>query len=166
MRVNIVNVTVEVKKPGPRGYSLATVQYLKDGETKYQNVMSFVNPAVYAAVQKHIGEEVEVTLTKNAKGYDEWAGVSPASGSNGAAQTTGSGTQSATPATRVTGSNYETPTERARRQVLIVRQSSLTAALSFLKDTPEGLQNVEQVKDIAQEFVDFVFDEGNTDESV
>lgn len=160
MRVNIVNCEIEVGKPGPKGWSRAKVTYLLNGESKWINVMSFSNPAVYKAVQNHIGEEVEVTVTKNAKGYDEWAAVSPAGNSTGAAPVLASGTQPAAPATRVTGSNYETPAERARRQVLIVRQSSLTAALAFLKETRGDAFNTNEVKEVAQEFVDFVFDEG------
>lgn len=161
MRVNIVSVDVEVGKPGPKGWSKAKVTYLANGEQKWQQVMSFTNPQVFKDVQKFIGEEVEVEVGTNDKGYPEWRKVSLGSGASGASAAAPTATTTSTPAAtgRVTGSNYETPQERARRQVLIVRQSSLTAALAFLKDSPEGLLSTQQVKDTAQEFVDFVFDE-------
>jgi hypothetical protein len=170
--VNIVDVQVEVKKPGPKGWSLATVTYLKDGEQRRQNVVSFSNPAVYKAVQQHIGEEVEVSITKNAKGYDEWAAVSPTEGGatrQVATATTANvtGSQNASSSgTRVTGSNYETPAERARRQVLIVRQSSLSNAIDFIKATNQEINSNEELFALAQQFVDFVFDEGKDNENV
>lgn len=164
MQVSIISVDIEVGKPGARGWSKAVVTYGIDGAQRRQNVLSFANPAVYAAVQKHIGETVEVSVTKNAKGYDEWAAVSPVSGTDGnAAATTASPTGTPTQ-TRVTGSNYETPVERAKRQVLIVRQSSLTAALTFLKGIDNGPDvGREDVTELAQFFVDWVFDEGDED---
>lgn len=166
MQVAIKNVEIEVGKPGARGWSKAVVTYNFDGATRRQNIMSFTNPAVYKAVQDHIGETVEVSITKNAKGYDEWAAVTPVSGGTATspAASTASG---APPATRVTGSNYETPVERARRQVLIVRQSSLSNAIDYLKGTTDdgAPRRVQDVLDIAQEFVDFVFDEGTAEDA-
>lgn len=164
MNVNIVSVDVEVKKPGARGWSLANIKYTLNGETKWQNVASFKAPAVFKDVQNLIGETVEVTVGKNEKGYDEWTAVKPtgaagATNSSSPAQTTGN-----TTATRVTGSNFETPVERAKRQVLIVRQSSITAALTVLKND-ENL-NLEKVFETAQEIVDWVFDEEPVSEDV
>lgn len=168
MRVNIVSVDVEVGKPGAKGWSKAKVTYLLNGESKWQNVMSFTNPQVFKDVQKFIGEEVEVEVGKNDKGYDEWRKISLATGNSGATSV-GSNTTSAQSgstgqavATRVTGSNYETPAERARRQVLIVRQSSLSNAIDFLSKV-DGTTR-EEVMELAQEFVDFVFDESEFDD--
>lgn len=170
MQVHIVNVGIEVGKPGPKGWSKAVVDYMVNGQNRKQNIMSFTNPQVYKDVTsgKFTGETVEVNITKNAKGYDEWAAISLA-GASGA----GSATNSTTPAsgsaqtvattTRVTGSNYETPVERARRQVLIVRQSSLTAALKYLELTGVKADELDvlRVLDVAQDFTDWVFDEGD-----
>lgn len=154
MRVSIVNVEIEVKKPGPRGWSLATVTYLHGGETKRQNVASFTNPQVFKDVQKYIGTDVEVEIGKNEKNYDEWKQIKAAEGGSAAPVSTG-GTPAAT---RVTGSNYETREERARRQVLIVRQSSLSNALDYLKSTDkEGHFGVSNVLEVAEQFAEWVF---------
>lgn len=165
MRVAIQNVEVEVGKPGPKGWSKAKVTYLMNGESKWQNVMSFSNPAVFKAVQQHIGEEVEVTITKNAKGYDEWAAVSPAGTGTPVATGAVPAGNSAAPATRVTGSNYETPVERARRQVLIVRQSSLAQAIEYHK-LQKDAAGTDEILDIAQDFVDWVFESYKEDANV
>lgn len=164
MQIQIVNVEIEVGKPGPKGWSKANVTYQVNGQTKRQNVMSFTNPAVYSAVQRYVGETVEVAITKNAKGYDEWAAVSQVdAGSAGASPPVSAGPASSTVPTRVTGSNYETPAERARRQVLIVRQSSLTAALTYLKDRAEPY-DIDDLTTSAQILVDWVFDEEDNKE--
>lgn len=81
------------------------------------------------------------------------AGGLPAAGSKTA--TAGRG--------RVTGSNYETPQERAKRQVYIVRQSSLTTALDLIKfNASEARGDVqiapEAVIEIARKFEEFVFE--------
>jgi hypothetical protein len=171
MQVQIVNVDIEVGKHGPKGWSKAVVDYMVNGQTRKQNIMSFTNPQVYKDVTsgKFTGETVEVSITKNAKGYDEWAAISLAGASNAGsvASATPPASGSATAPTRVTGSNYETPVERARRQVLIVRQSSLTAALAFLKETERLGPDVpaEAVTQMAQHFTDWVFDEGEADGS-
>lgn len=166
MQVQIVNVDIEVGKPGPKGWSKAIVDYMVNGQNRKQNIMSFTNPQVYKDVTsgKFTGETVEVNITKNAKGYDEWAAISLAG--TGASASVASASSQTSPAatTRVTGSNYETPVERARRQVLIVRQSSLTAALTYLKEAGRFDTATEQdVKNLAQEFTDWVFDEGEAD---
>lgn len=71
----------------------------------------------------------------------------------------------ATPSTgRVTGSNYETPAERAARQRLIVRQSSLSNALQFFEVT-KGKPSVGDVVELAERFTDFVFEQDETPES-
>ena len=160
MRVSIVNVEIEVKKPGPRGWSLATVTYLHGGETKRQNVASFTNPQVFKDVQKYIGTDVEVEIGKNEKNYDEWKQIKPADASSPSTASTSGNTGSSTPSTRVSGSNYETPAERARRQVLIVRQSSLSNALDYLKSTDkEGHFGVSNVLEVAEQFAEWVFEQ-------
>lgn len=162
MQAKIIRVDVEVKKPGARGWSLATVMYNTVGsiKTEYQNVASFSNPAVFKAVQEAIGETVEVEVGQNDKGYPDWKAVRIITGTAGSpAATTGAAPAGNTGAnaTRVTGSNYETPAERARRQVLIVRQSSLSNAIDILKSTETEIEPDSAII-LAQKLVDWVFE--------
>jgi hypothetical protein len=55
-----------------------------------------------------------------------------------------------------TKSTYETPEERARKQVYIVRQSSIANAIEFLHCQGKKF-SPEEVMDIARAFVSFVF---------
>jgi hypothetical protein len=54
-------------------------------------------------------------------------------------------------------STYETPEERARRQVLIVRQSSLTNAVAMLSPGAKGALKKEDTLLLAQQLADWVF---------
>lgn len=163
-QVSIVNVDIEVKKPGARGWSMATVTYVQNGETKRQNVVSFSNPQVFKDVQKYIGEDVDVEIGQNDKGYPEWKRI--VGGGVAASPVAGAGTQAPpAAATRVAGSNYETREERARRQVLIVRQSSLSNALDYYKITNGTSVTSEEVRELAQEFADWVFAQDDAEEA-
>lgn len=151
-RVSIVNVEVEVGKPGPRGWQKAVVTFQQDGRQLTQNVMSFTNPQVFKDVQKFVGTEVDVEIVKNEKGYNEWKQIKPAEGSVAPSAQP----QNSPSATRVTGSNYETKEERARRQVLIVRQSSLSNAIEAL-NVDGKLHAPEEYTDLAETFAEWVF---------
>jgi hypothetical protein len=61
-------------------------------------------------------------------------------------------------------SNYETPEERAKKQVYIVRQSSITAALTFA--TGKKISTVKEILDIAKQFEAHVFGEEFDDGSI
>ncbi len=60
-----------------------------------------------------------------------------------------------------TTKDFETKEERAIRQKLIVAQSSITAAVETLK-TAKGTINKDDVKELAQEYFDWVFIKGQS----
>ena len=55
-------------------------------------------------------------------------------------------------------STYETPEERAKKQVYIVRQSSISAALGLLELQKVKEVDVDEVIDYARQFESYVFD--------
>ncbi|MFN7881841.1 MAG: hypothetical protein ACK5PF_02350 [bacterium] len=148
MKVKITDVNVEWVAKGKSKYGKASVSYTYNGEQRSQNIMSFANPNVFKLVQELKGQEVEVTLTKNAQNYTEWSAVEPLNSGNDS-------TPARTPTTRVGGSNYETPEERAKKQVYIIKQSSITAAISILAANQEPV-TLESVKKVAQDLTDWV----------
>ncbi len=138
MQVNVVdvsNLNTHTAKNG-RQYQSVEVMYKNDqGQAQNKKLMSFANPAVFKAAQEwQKGDVIHVSTEKDANGYWQWTAV------GGADDTTDTGGSSAPatqgnavkPATRVSGSNYETKEERAARQVMIVRQSSLSNAVATL----------------------------------
>jgi hypothetical protein len=140
MQVNVVDVSslnTHSAKNG-RQYQSIEIMYKNDaGQAQNKKLMSFANPAVFKAAQSwQKGDVVHVSTEKDSNGYWQWTAVGSDATSvtdkrdDGTAQ--GSAQADAKPSTRVTGSNYETKDERAARQVMIVRQSSLANAVSTL----------------------------------
>ena len=152
MLINIVDVgapNTHAAKNG-RSYQSIEVTYKNDqGQVANKKLMSFSNPSVFNHIKDLTkGASLNVSTTKDANGYWQWTGI-------GGDET--APTSDAKPATggRVTGSNYETKEERAARQILIVRQSSLSSAVDLLGPG----KSVEDVIATAKQFEEYVFDQ-------
>jgi hypothetical protein len=99
------------------------------------------------------GEDFTLTMEKKGqfweaqavgKGHNETTSEVP----QAAAKTDGN--RSEVRGGKVTGSNYETPEERAKKQVLIIRQSSIRDAISLL--ARDGAQpKVDEIIEVAKE---------------
>ena len=125
-----------------------------------KKVMSFTNKDVFAALQKaSFGDVFNVERVKNDKGFWDWTAVSTggmASGVQSPAPANSSGASSSIVKGTVTPkSNYETTEERAARQVLIVRQSSISSAVEFA--VANKIKDAQDVIAIAKEFEAYVF---------
>jgi hypothetical protein len=150
MLINIVDVgapNTHAAKNG-RSYQSIEVTYKNDqGQVANKKLMSFSNPSVFNHIKDLTkGATLNVSTTKDANGYWQWTGI----GGDETAPT--SETKPATGG-RVTGSNYETKEERAARQILIVRQSSLSSAVDLLGPG----KSVEDVIATAKQFEEYVF---------
>jgi hypothetical protein len=147
-------MTSEYVQKGKNGYNKGVVTYTNSkGENKQQTLFSFANPAVFATLKAAVpGQDYMVDTTKNDAGYDQWSAVKPVSEADAAP------VQGGTKA--VTKSTYETAEERAARQVLIVRQSSLSAAVGTLSPGAKSALDSEQVLALAQKYTDWVFQSG------
>lgn len=132
MQITIIDVgqpNTHAAKNG-RTYQSMEVTY-KDEQGKVNNkkLMSFSNPSVFKTISTlNKGDSLNVKTEKDQNGYWQWTGILE-EGEKQVAQQPSSGASSNT---RVTGSNYETKEERAARQVMIVRQSSLSTAVASL----------------------------------
>ena len=151
MLINIIDVgapNTHAAKNG-RSYQSIEVTYKDDqGQVKNKKLMSFSNPSVFNHIKDLTkGDQINLRTEKDAAGYWQWIGIE---GDKTVATET-----KTTPQTggRVTGSNYETKEERAARQVLIVRQSSLSSAVELLGPG----KSIEEVLAVAKQFEDYVF---------
>lgn len=149
--LNAVNI-----ERAPKGYSIANVNYARDGKNEDRKIMSFggsANAFNKLSEIKTFPISVNVVMEKNSKGYWEWKDVETRGGSNDSAIAGGS-----KPAGRVIGSNYETPEERARRQVYIVRQSSIASAIELAAISSKAKPTVDEILETAKAFERFVMD--------
>lgn len=153
MLITINNV--ELTK-APKGYMVAEVKYVKDGRDESRKIMSFAAPAVYTKLSefKSFPVDANVTLEKNGQFWN-WTGLETGAitRADGNIKTEGPKASG-----RVIGSNYETPAERAARQVYIIKQSSISNAIEFFKARePKGIQaNEEDVLEVAERFKNYV----------
>jgi hypothetical protein len=152
LKVNIQDVTVSTVTKGRNSYQVAEVVYSNDrGENKTKKIMSFSNPAVFAVVSK--GAKGWHDTESDGAPYYNWTSIKPAGGDD----------QQAAPAAAKSGvvkSTYETAEERKVKQLYIIRQSSISNAIDYLKAVhkeDEPAWNVNDVLNVAQEFVDFVY---------
>lgn len=165
--VKILNVDVENVVKGKSRYSIANVAYMVNGEARTQKVLDFANPAVFKQLPGLVGQDVIVTVTKNDAGYNQWSAIGD-SAQESSAQSSGQsvprtgGPASTGPSNSSAGttpprpSTFETPAERANKQVYIVKQSSLSSAIALASGNKEKA-TAEDIIKTAQQFVDYVF---------
>lgn len=161
MQIRLIDVEVEKVQKGKNSYEVAEVLYDQGGQKRSFKVISFASPAVFKTIsQATKGDEFDVEVTKNDAGFNQWVSCVPAgseagSSANESRASRPAGNSTTTPART---STYETPEERANRQRLIVRQSSLTAALGILSPGTKEPLDVQVVKALAEELTDWVFE--------
>ncbi len=117
------------------------------------------NPAVASALNSlKPGDEFTLYQEKNEKGYLDVKSIEKGikSTQEVALGPTPDGNRSEVRGGKVTGSNYETPEERAKKQVVIVRQGVLNAAIEYSKMF-EVKPNQEEIVELAQKFEKYVY---------
>lgn len=152
-------VSVEVTNRGKFDQAEVTYKNLTfDGKVEAKKVMSFVNKDVFSTLKSaNNGDVFTISREKDDKGYWQWTGI--AAGDSQPASTGGSvpaaakQTSAATPAPK---STYETAEERAKKQVYIVRQSSVSAAITHLNHVKKSYA-LEDIITVAKELEAYVF---------
>jgi hypothetical protein len=154
-----ISLETDVKKNGGGSYKGWELVY-KSSDGEVRTIAKPVTGLQYnAPLKKQLGElsqgdEFTLTQEKNAAGFYDVKSIEKGIVEGGKAQASVGSTNQARAPQAV--SNYETREERTARQRLIVRQSSLTAAIGILgnKATPPV------VKDLAEDLTNWVFEKG------
>jgi hypothetical protein len=149
--LNVARQTLPTKKGGSYDVLEVAFKNLDSGKVEGKKIMSFNHKPVFDALSKaQAGNKFDVKLVKEGD-YWNWTQV-----------TEGTGETSAKPTAKESftspKSTYETAEERAVRQRLIVRQSSISAAIGVLAPGSKGPLDPELVLDIADRFTDWVFE--------
>ena len=159
MNITILSVDVKTVPTAKGSYQTAEVAYKNNtfqGKVEGKKVMSFgaTKDAFGVLATASSGDTFKVTIVKNDKGYNDWVALTKAGVGAPAPANAAPAGKAASPAPK---STYETPEERAQRQVLIVRQSSLSSAAAVLtagaKTPPAG----DAVIALAKTFEAYVF---------
>lgn len=154
--VEVLSVSVEDKGK----YRMCEVAYKgNDGKITSKKLMSFNYPEVFNSfANAKQGNVFSVEMVKNDKGYWDWTTA-----------TTGGAMSKPAPASIGNASpksTYETAEERANRQVLIVRQSSLSNAVEFLGLNTKKIPTAQEVVEVASFFESYVFGKTSKPEAV
>ena len=161
MNVTILSVDIKTVPTAKGSYQKAEVAYKNNsfqGKVEGKSVMSFgaSKGAFTTLTTAQPGTTFNVEVVKNAAGYNDWISLSPAGAPSNDAPAAPAYKPMAT-STVAPKSNYETSEERAQRQVLIVRQSSVSSAVAMLTAGVKTPPSVEAVLDVAKQLEDFVF---------
>ncbi len=165
MNITILSVqsTTQTSKAG-KPYQQLEVAFKNNtfGKVESKKLMPFgANKAAFDALANAaVGSVFEVAVVKNDAGYNDWTSVTQAP--PGAAQVMQQGSINTAPG-KLTGgstvqvkSTYETPEERAKKQVYIIRQSSISAAIASLTPSAKAALKPEDVLDLAEDFFNWV----------
>ena len=174
MQIEVIKVDKTTKATTKSSYILLEVAYKQlsgqyAGKLASKKLMSFVQPdAAYKALsESKPGEIYEIEAKKNeGTGYVDWLDAHP--------QAPGTATGTATPASvgKAYTSTYETPEERAKKQVYIIRQSCLAQSVAFLTNIKgevspnDNIITVEEVLGLAQQFTEWVLSSPAAPDSV
>lgn len=162
MQISILNVqsTTQTAKSG-KPYQQLEVAYKNltfSGKIESKKLMPFgaQKAAFDALANAATGSVFEVTVVKNDAGYNDWTAIvqappGPATASSQAAP--GSINKGNTVQVK---STYETPEERAKKQIYIIRQSSLSAAIGSLSVGAKSALKASDVIAVAEEYYAWV----------
>lgn len=159
MQIEIIAVVTEAKKNSRGGiYNEAVITFKNKSfqdkiETK--KLLDFASKDVYSTIsQAKFGDIYEIIRTKDEQGYWQWTGIGGAEPTIPAPQPQGN-PMTKTPAV-TPKSTYETAEERAVRQVMIVRQSSIANAIALLAANGGKKNTTDEVIVIAKQFEAYV----------
>lgn len=162
MNITILSIDIKTVPTTKGSYQTADVAYKNNsfqGKVEGKKIMSFgaTKDSFATLATAQPGQTFEVTIVKNDKGYNDWVAMAQAVPGAASPAANAPATGGVKPAAAAPRSTYETPEERAQRQVLIVRQSSLSSAVALLTTGAKTPPSTQAVVDTAKAFEAYVF---------
>lgn len=162
MTIKIVAVEVNnaTTKTG-KDYKFLDVMFKNvsfDNKAESKKIMPFGSKEVFATLEAaKAGDVFTVLREKDKDGYWQWIGI--AAGNVTLETTMPTDTKPAQAATAAPKSNFETAEERAKRQMLIVRQSATSTAVEFLNHNKKNY-TMQDLLDTADILYNYAFQTG------
>ena len=163
MKIQILSVEVKTVPTAKGSYQQADIAFKNltyQGKVEGKKLMSFgAGAATFKELTAAQPSAIyDITVVKNAAGFNDWTQAVPSTADSAEAQVYQPSTPGAKPtATTATRSTYETPEERAAKQVYIIRQSTLSNAINCLSVGGKSPPKVDDVLALAKAFEDHVF---------
>lgn len=163
MEIKVIDVAKATKPTSKGSYIELNVSFkdLGTGRVSGKKIMSFSNKDVFETLNAaKAGDDFTVKAEKDDKGFWQWTAITK--GVSTVVENSSKGTaQSAMHS--APRSNFETPEERAQRQVYIIRQSSLSNAIATLGVGAKTHPKPDDVIGLAKKYEDYVFGKVNAD---
>jgi hypothetical protein len=154
IEIKIISVEKETHPTQKGSYDSLEITYKNltfQNKVESKKIVSFNHKEVFSSLAKASGGDTfTIQRSKNDKGYWDWVAVGDDAPQQAGPAPTGGKTMQSPKST------YETPEERAKKQVYIVRQSSINAAIALLK-TDKKVPSLEEIKEAAKFFEAYVF---------
>ena len=163
MQISILSVQVSTVPTAKGSYQVADVAFKNltyGGKVEGKKIMSFGagKSSFETLATAQPGDVFDVSVVKNDKGYNDWVGMTKGTaGATTAAQPAAKGQVSGAPVR----SSYETPEERAKKQVYIIRQSSISSAIAALSVGAKSPVKAAEAIDYAKVLEAYVFGTGD-----
>lgn len=159
--INIISVTKETKPTAKGSYDQLEIIYKNltfQDKVEKKLIMSFMFKEVFNILSKAtFGQTYYIDRVKNDKGFWDWTKASTTNETTEDVPMAAQPVANAVKAPSVSPkSTYETSEERAARQVMIVRQSSISSAVAMLAANGGKKNTPEEVLAIAKEFEAYV----------
>jgi hypothetical protein len=166
IKIQVIATSTETKPTTKGSYQVLEVTYkdLDKNKVGSKKIMSFTKPeSIFKTMATAKGGDVyDVELVKNEQsGYWDWTNVTKGSATTAevAGQSKATGGTTSAPSAPAKG-GWETPEERAKKQIYIVRQSSLSTAVNALTAAakPGSIPSAKELINYARELEEFVFE--------
>lgn len=162
--IEVLSSTVTTVPTAKGSYQVCELAYKNktfQDKVEGKKIMSFAEKEAFTKLSTaSMGSVFTITRIKDDKGYWKWQGVSAGDNGGNTVETKAapSSFSGANPSPK---SNYETADERQARQVMIVRQSSISNAIALLK-TEKTIPTTGDILMIAKIFEEFVLSKEQT----
>ena len=158
MKIKIVATEVQrAKTKTGKDYEFVEVTYKNlsfDGKVESKKHNQYGDKTVFNTLKDASpGDEIVIQRKKDDAGYWQWVGIGEGDAAPATNKPTGGVVTASNPAPK---SNWETPEERAKKQLYIVRQSSIGHAIETLK-TDKKSPSVDEVLHVAKIYEQYVF---------
>lgn len=135
INIQVIKTSIETKPTAKGSYKMLEIAYknLDTGKVDSKKVMDFASKAAFEVLKdSKMDEFYTVTSEKNDKsGYWDWTGASASTGSAGTGAATKENAAESAGKVSPYKNTYETPEERAQKQIYISRSHGVTEAVAF-----------------------------------
>lgn len=162
LRIQVIKTTSETVPTAKGSYKKLEVVHknLETGKVDSKKIMSFALKETFDVLENSKADEYyDIVSEKNEKtGYWDWTSAVLSTGAAAPSDAPASGVGSASvPKTNYAKNTYETPEERAQKQVYITRSWSVTTAISMLSIGAKKALEYDEVTELAKKLDCYVF---------